>query len=206
MSNTQMSDGRRTNPTNWKSDLNRNAHRVVLSGQPIAMHCHHYNINLQKTLEDALGQAGIDLLRRSAEEAIYRDFKAYLSKYPMIRSVKSRLEMAEILYQNCGMGIIHFEKSGPDRWRIVSPSSHHVTGWLAKHGRRNTPGCHFSRGWIAGVLAVIAQQRPEYYRVEELNCKMMRDETCIFQVAPRYLPVADLHRRNGSPKSSFMSE
>jgi hypothetical protein len=171
--------------TGWKSELNRHEHRVVLSGQPIAMHCHHYNINLQKTLEDALGQAGVDLFFDSAEEAVYHDFNAYLSCYPMIRSVKSRLEMAEVLYQNCGMGIIHFEKTGPERWRIVSPSSHHVTGWLAKHGRRNTPGCHFCRGWIAGVLAVIAKQPVGRYRVDELNCKMMRDEACVFEVSPR---------------------
>ncbi len=171
-------------PKNWKNELNRKEHQVVLSGQPIAMHCHHYNVNLQKTLEDALGQAGVDLLFASAEEAVYHDFTSHLSRYPMIRSVKSRLEMAEVLYQNCGMGILHFEKRGADQWRIISPSSHHVTGWLAKHGRRSTPGCHFSRGWIAGVLAVIFKQPRGHYRVDELNCKMMRDETCVFEVTP----------------------
>lgn len=170
---------------NWRNDLNRKAHQVVLSGQPIAMHCHHYNINLQKTLEETLGQAGVDLLFHAAQDAVYKDFTSHLDSYPMIRSVKSQLEMAEILYQNCGMGILHFEKAGPDQWSVVSPSSHHVTGWLAKHGRRNAPGCHFARGWIAGVLAVIFKKSPGYYQVEETRCKMMRDDTCVFQVRPR---------------------
>ncbi len=42
----------------WKRELDRRDNQVVLSGQPIAIHCHHYNINLQKTLEDTLGQEG----------------------------------------------------------------------------------------------------------------------------------------------------
>ena len=61
-------------------------------------------------------------------------------------------------------------------------SSHHVIGWLAKHGRRTTPGCHFSRGWIAGVLEVIYNRPIGYYLVEEKTCKMMLDEKCLFMV------------------------
>ncbi len=49
----------------WQKELTRKGHSVVLSGQPIAMHCHHYNINLQKTLEDTLGKEGIQLLYES---------------------------------------------------------------------------------------------------------------------------------------------
>ena len=44
----------------WRSDLAREDHRVFISGLPIAMHCHHYNINLQKTLEDTLGEEGVN--------------------------------------------------------------------------------------------------------------------------------------------------
>jgi len=168
----------------WESELNPSARQMALTDLPIAMHCHHYNINLHKTLEDTLGQEGVNLIFSSAEEAIYSDFQLHLHRYPKARSIKSRLEMAQILYQDSGMGIIYFEKTGHDQWHIVSPSSHHVTGWLAKHGRRNTPGCHFARGWIAGVLAVIFDQLPGYYRVEELECKMMRHEKCIFMAVP----------------------
>ena len=46
----------------WRSDLARDGHRVFISGLPIAMHCHHYNINLHKTLEDTLGEEGVQLL------------------------------------------------------------------------------------------------------------------------------------------------
>ena len=46
----------------WKGELDRRGHQVLLSGQPIAIHCHHYNINLQKTLEDSLGEEGIRLI------------------------------------------------------------------------------------------------------------------------------------------------
>jgi predicted hydrocarbon binding protein len=60
-----------------------------------------------------------------------------------------------------------------------------VTGWLAKHGRRDTPGCHFARGWIAGVLEVIYNHPLRHFAVEERYCKMKRDEECVFLVKER---------------------
>jgi hypothetical protein len=169
----------------WHRELSRDGHRVVLSGLPIAMHCHHYNINLHKTLEDSLGDEGVRLLYNAAEEAGYTGFKAFLIQYHRIKSVKSRLELAATVYQNCGLGILHFQKIGPRGGKIVSPFNHHVTGWLAKHGRRDTPGCHFTRGWIAGILEVIYHHNIGYYAVEESECKMMRSENCVFLVRVR---------------------
>lgn len=169
----------------WRSELAREGHRVILSGLPIAMHCHHYNINLQKMLEDTLGEEGIRLLFRSAEEVSLYGFESLLSQYKRIKTIKSKLEFAATIYQDCGLGIMHFKKVGPRGGRIVSPSSHHVTGWLAKHGRRKTPGCHFSRGWIAGVMEVIYNRPLGCYTVEERDCKMMRKDECVFLVKER---------------------
>ena len=166
----------------WRNELNRHGHRVLISGQPIAMHCHHYNINLQKTLEDSLGEEGVQLLYLAVEETNYHGLRNLFEQYKKIRTLKSKLEMASILYQNCGLGIIHFKKVRPNTAKIVSPSSHHVTGWLAKHGKRDTSGCHFARGWIAGALEAIYQRPLGYYTVEETSCKMKRDEVCAFNV------------------------
>jgi hypothetical protein len=166
----------------WKGELDRREHQVLLSGQPIAIHCHHYNINLQKTLEDSLGEEGIRLIYKSAEEAIYNDLTALLEHYRELRTVKSKLEMASIMYQNCGLGIIYPQQVRSSGGYIISPSSHHVTGWLAKHGKRDTPGCHFSCGWIAGALAAIYSKPIGHYKVAEKKCKMMREEECVFQV------------------------
>jgi len=166
----------------WKSELTREGHRVVLSGQPITMHCHHYNINLQKTLEDTLGKEGIQLLYDSVEYANYHDFRSLLAQYTQIKTLKSKLEMASVLYQNSGFGVLRFHEVGPQGSKVFSPSSHHVTGWLAKHGRRDTPGCHFARGWIAGGLEAIFQYEPGYFVVDEQQCKMMRDEECLYTV------------------------
>jgi predicted hydrocarbon binding protein len=170
----------------WQEELGRKGHRVVISGQPFAMHCHHYNINLQKTLEDTLGQQGVQLMYRSVEETNFHGLQNLFNHYKKIRTIKSKLEMVSMIYQNCGLGVIHFKKVRPNMAHIVSPSSHHVTGWLAKHGRRDTPGCHFSRGWIAGALEVIYGHPIGYYLVEEKRCKMKRDEECDFQVKSRY--------------------
>lgn len=169
-------------PVDWRGELSRDGHRVILSGLPIAMHCHHYNINLQKMLEDTLGEKGVQLLLQAAEEVSFYGFQSLFLHYSGIKTVKSKLELAATIYQNCGLGVIHFKNVGPRGGCIVSPSSHHVTGWLAKHGRRGTPGCHFSRGWIAGVMEVIYSRPIGWYRVAEKDCKMMRNDECVFLI------------------------
>ncbi|MGC1403479.1 MAG: 4-vinyl reductase [Thermodesulfobacteriota bacterium] len=169
----------------WRNELTREGSRITLSGLHIAMHCHHYNINLQKMLEDHLGAKGVELMFQAAEGACYSGFQSLLGQLDRLRTVKSKLELFSTLYQNCGLGIIRFEKVGPKGGRIVSLSSHHVTGWLAKHGRRETPGCHFVRGWIAGVLEVIYERLPGYYSVEEQSCKMVGGPQCHFKVSER---------------------
>lgn len=169
----------------WRKELTRKGHQVILVGQPIAMHCHHYNINLHKTLEDTLGVEGVRLLYRAAEETAYHSFVHYFDHYSRIKTIKSKLELAATIYQNCGLGVIHFKKVGPRGGRVVSPSSHHVTGWLAKNGRRDTPGCHFTCGWIAGVLASIYQRELGYFQVLEKECKMMCQPDCVFKVEVR---------------------
>jgi hypothetical protein len=169
-------------PFDWKRELDRRDHQVLLAGQPIAIHCHHYNINLQKTLEDTLGEEGIHLIYQSAEEAIYCSLKPLLAQYGEIKTVKSKLEMCAIMYQNCGLGIIHPQTINKNGGFVISSSSHHVTGWLAKHGRRDTPGCHFSRGWLAGALEAACGKPLGTFSVREIKCKMMRDNECVFHV------------------------
>ena len=168
----------------WENELSRDGHRMELSGLSIVMHCHHYNINLQKTLEDTLGQEGVALMVRSVEEASRSMFIALFEQFDQIKTVKSKLEMAATMYQNCGLGIVHLLAVAPEGGRVVSPSSHQVTGWLAKHGRRRTPGCHFARGWLAGTLEAVYGHPPGYYVVTETECKMMRDKDCVFHISP----------------------
>lgn len=168
---------------NWQQELGREGHRVVFSGQAFAMHCHHYNINLQKTLEDTLGDQGVDLLYRSAEAANFANFSYLLSQYRQLKTLKSKFEMASTMFQNCGMGILHFQDIGPQGGQVVSPSSHHVTGWLAKHGRRDTPGCHFTRGWLAGMMEAVFEQPLRSFQVVEHECKLMRHRDCVFEIS-----------------------
>jgi hypothetical protein len=170
------------NPFIWKQELGRKGHKVLFSGLPFAMHCHHYNINLQKTLEDTLGDEGVQLLYNSAEEANYENFINLFMQYPMIKTHKSKIEMATTMFQNYGLGVLHFQEITAESGRVLSQSSHHVTGWLAKHGRRDNPGCHFSRGWIAGFLEAVYDHPLGHYRVVERRCKLMRDTACEFIV------------------------
>ena len=161
----------------WRTEVTRQGNRVTLAGSSVAMHCHHYNINLQTMLEETLGRAGVELMFRAAELSTSHGFRTLLARYPQIRTVKSKIELAETLHQTCGMGLIHFREAGANLSRAESVSSHHVTGWLAKHGRRTKPGCHFTRGWIAGILSVLFGGE---YDVIETSCKLVEGNVCEF--------------------------
>jgi hypothetical protein len=139
-------------------------------------------MNLQKTLESSLDNDCSLLIYQAAEESSYDGLASFLEHFPKINTVKSKLELASTSYQYCGLGIINFSQIVPEGGRIVSPHSHHVTAWLAKFGKRETPGCFFSKGWIAGALAVIYEKPRRSYRVEELECKMTLARECIFEV------------------------
>lgn len=172
----------------WSNKLERLDNRLVLCGAPIAMHCHHYNINLQKMLEDTLGDDGVSCMLAAAERSSYAMFKSILAEYAGIKTIKSRLEFAGTLYQHCGLGVINLQDATPEGGRLTSVSSHHVTGWLAKHGLRQTPGCHFTRGWIAGALEAVFDAPLGFFYVDEIACKMMRRLACEFIVTPRKDP------------------
>jgi hypothetical protein len=169
----------------WRKELTRDGSRITLSGLHMAMHCHHYSINLQKMLEDTMGEEGVELVFRSAEEATYQGAQTLMEQFHSIRTIKSKLELMATLYQNCGLGILHFRKMTPRGGQVVGIASHHVIGWLAKHGRRDKPGCHFTRGWIAGVMAVVYGRSLGNYRVEEGTCKTMGDPECRFLIRER---------------------
>lgn len=168
-----------------RNELSRDHNRVTLIGLPIALHCHHYNIGLQKALEDTLEEDGIELLFKASEKISYLSFQSFFNKHKQIRTIKSKLEFAGTIFQNCGLGTIYFRQVRPKRARVVSPFSHHVTAWLSKYAARKTPGCHFSRGWIAGVLEAIYNHPLGYYDVKEKSCKMKRDHQCVFLVKGR---------------------
>jgi hypothetical protein len=88
----------------WHGESARDGHKVNVSGQPVAMHCRHYNIILHRTVKEALGNEGIRRLFSSVEEASYISFQQLQDRHQQIKTLKSRLEMAAILFQNCGLG------------------------------------------------------------------------------------------------------
>jgi hypothetical protein len=82
---------------NWPEKFARKGHEIFLSGLPIALHCHHYNMNLQnnmnlqKTLESSLGSEGALLIYQAAEESSYVGFTSFLRHHPKISAIKSKL-------------------------------------------------------------------------------------------------------------------
>jgi len=101
----------------WQDKLKRIGNQVVLFDIPITMHCHHYNINLQKMLEDIHGPEWVRVMYNASEESRHTAFRIMLNEYQRIRSDKSKLEFAASIYQHCGLGVINFQDVGPNGGR-----------------------------------------------------------------------------------------
>jgi hypothetical protein len=168
---------------NWKSELEREGHRVVLSGEPIAINSHYYNIYFQKMLEDNFAAEGAKIIYQAAEKASYTGFLSFIKQYRRLKTAKYKHEIAILIFRNCGLGVIHFQDINEQGGRIVTPVNHYAIGWLTIYGKRETCGCHFVRGWIAGVLEVIYNQPLGTYLVGEAECKMRGAKQCVFQIS-----------------------
>ncbi len=156
-----------------------------LNGALVSLHCHYFNCGLLKALEEIPYIDGPEILREEAAKQFHANFKA------MFREAKGEItseillkDSAEI-YRFLGYGRIRLDQLDSRGGTATADSSYYVIGWLARYGRRSSPVCHLTRGFIQGVMAAIFQTEPEHYVVEETDCMILGSESCRFVVSER---------------------
>lgn len=126
--------------------------RLVVGGEPMVLHCHHYNCFLQRSIQDAEYIDSAPILVGGAAEVAFAQLTDLLSR---TADVAARKATVEALYRACGLGLIDLgaltERGGDVRTR----STHYSIGWKEKFGRSRTPVDFFSTGFLAGALAAI---------------------------------------------------
>ena len=162
------------NPTNNTMHLN---------GEPVSLHCHHYNCGMLKAIEDISMIDGYKMFVEAAAEEFYRNFKSYLSSESGEISPETALNNAAELYQFMGFGKLDLSKLNENGGTAYADSSYFVVGWLAKYGRRSTPVCYLTCGFIAGILSAIFNAEPSDYEVKETECIIVSSDYCKFKVS-----------------------
>jgi hypothetical protein len=163
----------------FESDLNI----IKLDGVMVSLHCHHYNCGLVKVLEEMEGVNAQEIFIHAATEEFHINFKKYISSHLEFKSVKEKLEAAADLYRFMGFGRLDLSGLNESGGIAYADSSYYVTGWLAKYGRRKTPVCHLTCGFISGILAAIYGKTMREYSVKETTCMVTGDDLCNFVVS-----------------------
>jgi hypothetical protein len=146
-----------------------------IAGNRIVFHCHHYNVFLQRTIDEALGEGAASLQRRAAAEASRRLLED-LFRGGSGGSPRERLERAAKLFGSLGFGLANIDGLTLEGGSVVLATSHYAIGWRAKFGPPAAPVCHFAVGYWAAAVAVAAGVAPERVVGGERRCAAVARE------------------------------
>lgn len=156
-------------------DAERNI--TTLGGRRIVFHCHHYNVFLQRTIDEALGKDAALVQRRAAMEsarAILGDLFARGGEAP----AGERIKRAAEVFGSLGFGLADVSGLSERGGAVTLATSHYAIGWRAKFGAASAPVCHFASGFWAGAVAAAWGLPPERVLSVERACAAVAGESC----------------------------
>lgn len=164
----------------------------LLGGEPVILHCNHYNTYLQRTILDPEYIDARPILMRCAAAAAAAQLKNLYATTP-VQDFAKRLETAADLFRFCGYGRLDFSAVTAEGGRVSSPSSHYSHAWKNKFGTPKEPVAFFDAGFIAGALAAAIDAGPGYFSARQESCIALGAAANQFQVS------VDQHSVSASP-------
>lgn len=163
------------------------AHRRLIAGKEVIIHCHHYNARLQRTIEGVKEIDGKEIIRSSAEAVFAEQIATALRDGD---DEVTRWEVARQLYIHLGYG--SFDTSAVADGVVTASHSHFVEGWRAGFERSEHRVCSLTEGYLqAAVFAATG----ELVDVREEACMNSGAERCRFVIdRSRTAPLARFER------------
>lgn len=157
--------------------------RCIVGGEPMILHCHHYNTYLQQTiLVDAEYIDSRPFMVGAAAEMAQGQLTR-LFEQEGLKTPDERKSFAEDLYRWAGFGTLDFSTLNENGGTTKTKNSHYAIGWKIKWKESQTPVCHFTSGWLAGAMAAIYNKPAGTYSVKHEQCLAMPGhDTCVFEI------------------------
>jgi V4R domain len=174
--------------------------RCLCGGEPLVVHCHYYNLFLQRAIQDATYLDSESFLIAAASEVVYAQLKQVFAEHGL-GTVDQRTEVSRALHQKQGFGVLDLSAVSPDGGSVTIANSHYAVGWKAQWDKAEQPVCLFARGWIAGALAAIFDQPNGTWSVTETLCSAMSGDHCQFEA----LPASEVTEVFESPQAGPLS-
>lgn len=153
--------------------------RLVVGGEAMVLHCHHYNCFLQRSIQDAEYIDSAPILVGAAAEVAFAQLTNLLARTP---DIATRKALVESLYGACGLGLIDLRALTDRGGEVRTRSTHYSTGWKEKFGRSPAPVAFFSTGFLAGALAAIYALDPADVQARQTACRSTGANEDVFEL------------------------
>ena len=155
---------------------------MALAGVPAVYHCHHFNLFLDQTIDDALGpEAGAAVRFAAAREAAHDLARAVIARSGAITTAE-RIAAVQGVFSTMGHGRLQIA-ADPTGGTATGHHLHYGTTWMEKYGksvRRRYPADAFAAG-VAAAAAEVAFELPrESMAGSEQECVALRNGACTF--------------------------
>lgn len=155
---------------------------LTLGGERVVFHCHHYNVFLQRSLEEMFGEGAIEMQVDAAAESARRMLAPLFAD---LSGFEARLELASQVFSSNGFGTADLSQLAEYGGRITLPTSHYAVGWAAKFGPARAPVSHFATGYWRGAVVAAAEHSPERVVARQTKCRAMGADVCEIEVEVR---------------------
>ena len=158
------------NINDYKFDEKHNY--LEIGGEAMIFHCHHYIMNLQRTILDADYIDGSRFLIGSAADAV----SYQLSNLCEGLDVQASKKMAEDIYKCFGFGLIDLSCMDENGCELKTTSSFFSKTWEMKFGQRSEPIDYYTSGFLAAAYAVIYNKSLKDISAIQTTCLACGDE------------------------------
>jgi hypothetical protein len=167
-------------------------HLDFLAEIPVLYHCHHFNLFLEQTVDDALGAARGEALRiAAARDAAYCLLKR-LVEAAGAQTPPERLELAREVFAAMGQGRLDVDATATGG-KAHGEYLHYGFSWLQKYGhtvRRKQPADAFAAGFAAAATEIAFDLERGSMGVAESACVARKEPRCEFELSAGASPEA----------------
>jgi hypothetical protein len=153
---------------------------LTIGDRRVVFHCHHYNVVLQRTLDEGLGPRAAEIQQRAAMESSRAAISAALG--PADGAGAPRIARAASLFGALGFGHANVKELGPLGGRVLLDTSHYAIGWRAKFEASTHPVCHFAVGFWAAATCLAWGHASERVVAREVRCAACGDSPCEIEI------------------------
>lgn len=157
-----------------------------LAELPVIYHCHHFNLFLDQTIQDALGpEDSIWLRTKAAHDATYHLLSNLFSKLRVDTPVE-RIQAASTVFAAMGHGSLNI-LANHGGGTMTGDYLHYGYAWLQKYGqqiRRRTTADPFAAGFGAAAVEVAYDLPKGSLWGREEACIANREDQCQFSIQP----------------------